>query len=262
MIFYFQKIFFREKIIKAMIIKLSRDVLHFIHNYYTDIIILILITTLIQICLDYILLPKQEELVFMNNFIGIGLHNVIKELSVDQQYILFRLSAAHSISKILSSTFLCGSILTMLHLISTTNKSNQHLNIGNIITSAILIFPKFLLLIFCTTLFIQLGLMIAIILGIILAIIISLTPIIVIIDNLPIVKAMCLSIKTSYRNFHIITPPILLWFLIKTVFMLIVYHHYYDWIFITKILVNSFSNALSVIILIYLYRLYMLVKTA
>ncbi|URJ28333.1 YciC family protein [Candidatus Blochmannia vicinus (nom. nud.)] len=243
-----------------MLIKLSRDVLNFIHNYCTKIAILILITTLIQACLDYIFLPKQEELIFMNNFVGIGLHNVIKELSVDQQCILFRLSAANSISKILSSTFLFGNILTMLHLISTTNESNQHLNIGNIIASAMLIFPKFLLLIFCTTLFVQLGLIIAIIPGIALAIIISLTPVIVITDNLPIMDAIYLSIKISYRNFHLITPPILLWFLIKTILMSILFHHYYYWIFITKIFVNSFNNALSVIILIYLYRLYMIIK--
>ncbi|WP_331828149.1 YciC family protein [Candidatus Blochmannia sp. SNP] len=243
-----------------MIIKLSRDVFHFIHNYCTDITILILITTLIQVCLDYVLLPKQEELIFMNNFIGIGLRNVIKELSADQQYILFKLSAANGISKMLSSTFLFGSILTMLHLISTTNKNNQHLNIGNIITSTILIFPKFLLLIFYTTLFVQLGLMTAIIPGILLAIIISLTPVIIITDNLPIMESICLSIKISSRNFHLITPPILLWFLIKTMLILILFHHYDYWICITKILVNSLSNALSVIILIYLYRLYMLVK--
>lgn len=243
-----------------MIIKLSRDVLHFIHNYCTNIIILILITTLIQICLDYVLFPEQEALTFMNNFIGIGLRNVIRELSVDQQYVLFRVSAANSISKILSSTFLSGSILTMLHLISTANKSNQHLNIGNVITSAMLIFPKFLLLIFCTTLLVQLGLMIAIIPGIILAIIISLTPVIAITDNLPIIKSVCLSIKISSRNFHLITPPILLWFFIKTMLMLILFHHYNYWIFITKILVNSLSNTLSVIILIYLYRLYMIVQ--
>ncbi|URJ33090.1 envelope biogenesis factor ElyC [Candidatus Blochmannia vicinus] len=243
-----------------MLIKLSRDVLNFIHNYCTKITIFILITTLIQACLDYIFLPKQEELIFMNNFVGIGLHNVIKELSVDQQCILFRLSAANSISKILSSTFLFGNILTMLHLISTTNESNQHLNIGNIIASAMLIFPKFLLLIFCTTLFVQLGLIIAIIPGIALAIIISLTPVIVITDNLPIMDAIYLSIKISYRNFHLITPPILLWFLIKTILMSILFHHYYYWIFITKIFVNSFNNALSVIILIYLYRLYMIIK--
>ncbi|URJ30391.1 YciC family protein [Candidatus Blochmannia vicinus (nom. nud.)] len=243
-----------------MLIKLSRDVLNFIHNYCTKITILILITTLIQACLDYIFLPKQEELIFMNNFVGIGLHNVIKELSVDQQCILFRLSAANSISKILSSTFLFGNILTMLHLISTTNESNQHLNIGNIIASAMLIFPKFLLLIFCTTLFVQLGLIIAIIPGIALAIIISLTPVIVITDNLPIMDAIYLSIKISYRNFHLITPPILLWFLIKTILMSMLFHHHYYWIFITKIFVNSFNNALSVIILIYLYRLYMIIK--
>ncbi|WHL25254.1 MAG: YciC family protein [Candidatus Blochmannia vicinus] len=244
-----------------MIIKLSRNVLHFIHNYCANITTLILITTVIQICLDYILLPKQEELIFMNNFTEIGLRNVIKELSVDQQYILFRLSAANSISKMLSNTFLFGSILTMLHLISTANKSNQHLSIGNIITSAMLIFPKFLLLIFYTTLFIQLGLMTAIIPGIVLAIIISLTPVIVITDNLPVIESIFLSIKISSRNFHLITPPILVWFLIKTVLILIIFHHYDYWTFITKILVNCLNNALSVIILIYLYRLYMIIKT-
>ncbi|URJ27114.1 envelope biogenesis factor ElyC [Candidatus Blochmanniella camponoti] len=244
-----------------MIIKVSQDVLCFIRNYYINIITLILATTVIQASLDYILLPKKEDLIFMNNFINGSLQDMIKELSSDQQYILLKLSAANSISKLLSSTFLFGNILTMLHVLSTTNKNNQSFNIINIIKSAIPLFPKLLLLIFYTTLCIQLGLMIAIVPGILLAIIISLTPVMLITNNISIMEAIRLSIKISYRNIHLTTPPILLWFLMKTILILILIHYFHSWIFIVKILTNTTNNILSVIILIYLYRLYMIIRT-
>ncbi|URJ23755.1 YciC family protein [Blochmannia endosymbiont of Camponotus sp.] len=243
-----------------MIIKVSQDVLCFIRNYYINITTLIFATTLMQASLDYILLPKTEDLIFMHNFINRSLQDIIKELSSDQQYILLKLSAANSISKLLSSTFLFGSILTMLHVLSTTDKNNQSFNIINIIKSAIPMFPKLLLLIFYTTLCIQLGLMIAIVPGILLTIIISLTPIIITTNNISIMEAIRLSIKVSYRNIYLTTPPILLWFLMKTIFILIYIHYFHSWIFIVKILINSTNNILSVIILIYLYRLYMIIR--
>ncbi|URJ32472.1 YciC family protein [Blochmannia endosymbiont of Camponotus sp.] len=244
-----------------MIIKVSQDVLCFIRNYYINITTLIFATTLMQASLDYILLPNTEDLIFMHNFINRSLQDIIKELSSDQQYILLKLSAANSISKLLSSTFLFGSILTMLHVLSTTDKNNQSFNIINIIKSAIPMFPKLLLLIFYTTLCIQLGLMIAIVPGILLTIIISLTPIIITTNNISIMEAIRLSIKVSYRNIYLTTPPILLWFLMKTIFILIYIHYFHSWIFIVKILINSTNNILSVIILIYLYRLYMIIRT-
>ncbi|WP_159715344.1 YciC family protein [Blochmannia endosymbiont of Camponotus nipponensis] len=245
-----------------MIIKLSQDVLCFIRNYCIYIAVLIFTTTLIQTTLDYIFLPKQEDLIFIYDFIGVSLQSMIKELSVDQQYILLKLSVANIISKLLSNTFLFGCTLTMLHLVSMSDKNNQSFNVKHILKLAIPIFPKLLLLILYTTLFIQLGLMVAIIPGILLTMIISLTPIIIITNNnKSIVEAMCLSIKVSFRNIHLVIPPILLCFLIKTIFILILAHYSHFWIFFSKILINGLSNILSVVILIYLYRLYMIIKT-
>lgn len=244
---------------KITIKKLCQDTYNFIYNNHIDILILILITIMIHISLNYIMFPKKEELTYINDFIHSHTHNALQTLSTDQQYILIKLFIANNIPKFISNTFLLSNILTMLYF-SSIPKTNLPLNILQITKSSISIFPKLLIFIFFITLFIEIGLMFAIIPGISLAIITSLTPIITITENISIIKAMRISAKLSLSNIYFIAPIISFWFATKIIITLVIIYNLDTQRFIARTISETLNNVLSLIILIYLYRLYMLIK--
>lgn len=241
-----------------MIHRLQLETWNFIQSYYVDLIKLILIITAIQISVDYFCISKIFEFIFINNYPNISMQEIFNYLSINQRHTLIQACIINNIFKIFINAILCVSILTMLKLI--TNNTICRFDLFDLVKPSILFFPKLLLLIFYNTLFIQLGLLLVLIPGIIIAILTSLSMIILIHENTSVIESIYKSIKISFFNINLIAPIILLWFLIKTIVAMIWIQYINEWSIVLKICLNSIIHLMSIIVLIYLYRLYILLK--
>lgn len=244
-----------------MVSTLYHDMLNFFRNQFANIIILVLLTSSISVVLDSMLLPGHEQLMSlginaeMNNTAGMNLKQIIEQLSVEQQLILLKISTAGTFANLVGNVLLVGGLLTMISLVS----NRQSASVLRSILLSVPVLPRLSLLIFLTTLFVQLGLLL-LLPGVLLAIAFSLAPVIAIIDNLGVVRSMHLSIELAYNNMRLIAPAVLFWLLVKAVLLLLTVRFTMNSILVATILLNGFSNLISSLLLIYLYRLYMLLR--
>lgn len=244
-----------------MVSTLYHDMLNFFRNQFTNIIILVLLTSSISVVLDSMLLPGHEQLMSiginaeMNNTAGMNLKQIIEQLSVEQQLILLKISTAGTFANLVGNVLLAGGLLNMISLVS----NRQSASVLRSILLSVPVLPRLSLLIFLTTLLVQLGLLL-LLPGVLLAIAFSLAPVIAIIDNLGVVRSMHLSIELAYNNIRLIAPAVLFWLLVKAVLLLLAVPFTMNSILVATILFNIFSNLISSLLLIYLYRLYMLLR--
>lgn len=244
-----------------MVSTLYHDMLNFFRNQFTNIIILVLLTSSISVVLDSMLLPGHEQLmslginVEMNDTAGINLKQIIEQLSAEQQLILLKISTAGTFANLVGNVLLAGGLLNMISLLS----NRQSASVLRSILLSVPVLPRLSLLIFLTTLLVQLGLLL-LLPGVLLAIALSLAPVIAMIDNLGVVRSMHLSIELAYNNIRLIAPAVLFWLLVKAVLLLLAVQFTMNSILVATILFNVFSNLISSLLLIYLYRLYMLLR--
>jgi uncharacterized membrane protein (DUF373 family) len=94
------------------------------------------------------------------------------------------------------------------------------------------------------------------------AIALSLAPIIATSENLGVFKSMRLSSKLAYANLRLIMPAVLVWLLAKAAVLLLAAQFSQVSSLVAAVLLNGLSNIVSALLLIYLYRLYMLLRQA
>lgn len=244
-----------------MVSTLYHDMRNFFRNQFTNIIILVLLTSSISVVLDSMLLPGNEQLMSfginaeMNDTAGMNLKQIIEQLSVEQQLILLKISTAGTFANLVGNVLLAGGLLNMISLVS----NRQSASVLRSILLSVPVLPRLSLLIFLTTLLVQLGLLL-LLPGVLLAIAFSLAPVIAIIDNLGVIRSMHLSIELAYNNIRLIAPAVLFWLLVKAILLLLAVQFTVNSILVATILFNVFSNLISSLLLIYLYRLYMLLR--
>ncbi|WP_395480145.1 YciC family protein [Candidatus Curculioniphilus buchneri] len=246
-----------------MVSTLCRDMLNFFRNQCVSILLLSMIVVIISTFLGHILSPSREQLFELRDNSNvqhtskINLHQFIKNLSKEQQNILLKASAASTISNLVGNVLLIGSLLTMIHLISTL----QPVNILRILTLSISSFPRMLLLVFLTTLLIQIGFLFLILPGIFFSISFSLAPVIVTSNNnVGVIRSMTISGILAFKNIWLLAPAVSFWILAKTVIFLLENQYFFVSTALASILLNYLSNLISSLLLIYLYRLYMLLR--
>lgn len=98
--------------------------------------------------------------------------------------------------------------------------------------------------------------------GILLAIAFSLAPVIATSDNLGAIKSMRLSASLAFANLRLRAPAVLFWLLAKAAVLLLATQFTLVSSLVAAVLLNGLSNLLSALLLIYLYRLYMLLRQA
>ncbi|CUX96800.1 YciC family protein [Candidatus Doolittlea endobia] len=243
---------------------LCNDMLNFARNQFTNILLLALLTALISIVLSHVLSPGSEQLITLSDgrhiddTANMSFQQRIQHMSMEQQRILLKASAANSLAGLIGDVLLVGGLLTMIRQVS-----NRHsISVLRAICLSAPLFPRLLLLIFFTTLLVQLGLLLIVIPGIMLAIAFSLSPIIVTNDNLSAIKSMRLSASLALANLRLLAPAVLVWLLAKSAILLLATRFALVSPFVTAILLNGLSNLITILLLIYLYRLYMFLRQA
>ncbi|MGL9769287.1 MAG: YciC family protein [Sodalis sp. (in: enterobacteria)] len=247
-----------------MVSTLYRDMLNFFRNQFASILLLAFLTAVISVVLGHAMLPGSQQLItlsdgthMMGDATDMSLQQFVQQMSVEQQQILLKASAAVTLAGLVGNVLLAGGLLTMIRQVS----NHKPVSVLRAISLSVPLLPRLLLLIFLTTLLVQLGLLLIIVPGIFLAIAWSLAPVIATSDNLSAIKSMRLSASLAFANLRLLAPAILFWLLAKAMVLLLA-TQFTLVSSLAAVLLNGLSNIISALLLIYLYRLYMLLRQA
>ena len=242
---------------------LYRDSFNFLRNQLPAILLLALLTAFITVMLNQAFIPDTEQLSILSSTESdfassgnISITELVAQLTPEQQIILLKVSAAATFSALVGNVLLVGGMLTLISMVSQGRRVSALQAIG----ISLPILPRLLLLMFIGTLLIQLGITLFIVPGIIIAVVLSLSPVIVATEKMGVFAAMKASIKLAFANVRLIIPAMMLWIAAKLILLYLVNHLTALPTPIASVVLASLSNLVSALLLVYLFRLYMLLR--
>ncbi|MGG2142399.1 YciC family protein [Symbiopectobacterium sp. RP] len=242
---------------------LYRDTMNFTRNQLIGLLLLSLLTAVITVMLNQVLIPAPEQLQLLSNVSGdlsssgqLGLHDLIQQMTPEQQMVLLKVSAASTFAALVGNALLTGGVLTLVRQVSAGQPTSALRAIGG---SAPLL-PRLFFLILVGTILVQLGMLLLIVPGVLLAIAVSMSPVIAAVENKSVFASIRLSAKLAYSNLKLVAPSVLFWLLAKVALLMLVARLPLASPTSMAILMNGVSNLISAIFLIYLFRLYMLLR--
>ncbi|MBJ7220751.1 MULTISPECIES: YciC family protein [unclassified Brenneria] len=242
---------------------LYRDTMNFTRNQFISILMMALLTAFITVILNQALAPGNEELQTLNAASGdlsssaeLGMMDLIQQMTPEQQTVLLKMSAAGTFAALIGNAILTGGILLLIQMVSAGNRTSALRAIG---ASAPVLPRLFILILFCTLL-VQLGMLFLVVPGVLLAIALSLSPVIAVVEKRGVFGSIKASAKLAYANLRVTAPAVILWLLIKVAILLLVTKIPIFSPTVIAVLLNGLSNLISAILLIYLFRLYMLLR--
>ncbi|HDS5480355.1 TPA: UPF0259 family protein [Serratia liquefaciens] len=243
---------------------LYRDSFNFFRNQLASILILALLTAFISVMLNQVFSPDIEQLKILSategDFAasaGMGLQEIIQQMTPEQQMVLLKVSAAATFSALVGNVLLVGGMLTLVRLVS----QGQRLSALRAIGASAPELPRLLLLLFICTLLTQLGLTLFVVPGVIMAIAFSLAPVITTADKKGVFASIKLSCKLAFANARVIVPAMMLWLAAKLLVLFMVSHLSVLTPNVASVVLTALSNLVSALLLIYLFRLYMLLRS-
>ncbi|MBS0970130.1 UPF0259 family protein [Chimaeribacter arupi] len=242
---------------------LYRDSFNFMRNQLASILLLALLTAFITVLLNQAFIPDADQLNILANAesdlastAGMGLQEIIQQMTPEQQIVLLKVSAAATFSALVGNVLLAGGMLTLIRLVSERQPTSALRAIG----ASAPILPRMLLLMFICTLLIQLGMMLFILPGVLIAIAVSLAPVIVASERVGVMGALRLSARLAYANIRLVVPAMMLWLAAKLLLLFLVSHLTALTPTVATVVLTALSNVVSAMLLVYLFRLYMLLR--
>ncbi|QIQ41303.1 MAG: UPF0259 family protein [Buchnera aphidicola (Aphis urticata)] len=241
--------------------ELYNDTSHFVSKEIKSIFFISIITTFISIIINILIKPDMQIISIIENNKFINSYSVfdfINNMSEYEKKELLKYSIFKIIEFLTSKTFLLGSIITLITYLS--NNTKQRITLSLIFFIKML--PSLFILNCITNIIIQIGFIFFVLPGIFLSILLALSPIILSFQKNTLIESIRLSIAISWKYINIISTGVLFWMCMKFILTKVLLNlHFMNKNFIFFIL-NVNINVFFSILIIYLFRFYMLLLRA
>ncbi|MTD25756.1 YciC family protein [Erwinia sorbitola] len=238
---------------------LYRDTGNFFRHQLVTILLMALLTSFITMLIGKAFTPDAEQMQILGDGAAgsaSSLMEMVQNMSPEQQQVLLRASAAGTFASMVGNVLLLGGMLCLIPMVS----SGQRVSALRAIGASAPLLPRLLLMTFIMTLVIQLGFMVLVVPGVLLAVTLALSPMIMTTEKTGVFAAMRASVRLGWSQMKLVAPAVILWIVAKLVVLLMASSLLRLPPDLASVLLNGLSNLVSAILIIYLSRLYMLLR--